>query len=61
MDANELEAYLELIGMVVFLTTKCPGCGSSSCHVYSTSKPVRYHACNVCGKKFQSIEIELDD
>lgn len=37
----------------------CPHCGSMKTHV-TTSKaslrPVRYHACDACGKAFKSVE-----
>ena len=41
---------------VIFVPIKCPKCGSIKTRCIRSTRPVRYHKCQECGKNFKSIE-----
>jgi len=43
---------------VTYYPLKCPKCGSKENKCYSSTPPVRYHKCYVCGHRFKSREAE---
>jgi len=41
---------------VRYIPLKCPKCRSKDVRCYSSSPPIRYHACRDCGYNFKSVE-----
>jgi hypothetical protein len=46
-----------VVRAVLWVSVKCPGCGSKNCPVTSTRHaPLRWHKCRECGMCFKSLE-----
>lgn len=46
---------------VIWISIRCPRCDAKKPKTDSVRPPIRYHNCQKCGLRFQSLEIDMAD